>query len=57
MELSGAALNKFTLDKVDRNTRKINNNKKVRVKVDTGAEVNVMRMSVFKKMVLSRWKE
>ena len=57
MQLGGAALNKFTLDKVDRNTRKINNNKKVKVKVDTGAEVNVMRMRVFKKMVLSRWKE
>ena len=57
MQLDGAALNKFTLVKVDRNTRKINNNKKVKVKVDTGAEVNVMRMRVFKKMVLSRWKE
>ena len=57
MQLGGAALNKFTLDKVDRNTRKINSNKKVKVKVDTGAEVNVMRMRVFKKMVLSRWKE
>ena len=44
MPLSGAALNKFTLVKVDKNTRKINNNKKVKVKLDTSAEVNVMRM-------------
>ena len=48
MQLNGAALNKFTLVKIDRNTRKINNNKNVKVKVDTGAEVNVMRMRVFK---------